>query len=149
MSQITEDPGSLSIQEYLEQWLSHVKSRVRIGTRQGYARLIRLHATPHIGEVPLEALSPLALQRLYASLLERKPPLSGGTVLNLHLVLTHALGQAVRWRLLPSNPAAGAQPPRPKRPDLTVVDATLAARLLRPPAARGWSFRRRLRSRAG
>ena len=149
MSQLAEDPGPLSTQEYLEQWLSHVRGRVRIGTHQGYARLIRLHATPHIGEVPLEELSPLTLQRLYASLLERKPPLSGGTVLNLHLVLTHALGQAVRWRLLPSNPAAGAQPPRPKRPDLTVVDATLAARLLRPPAARGWSFRRRLRSRAG
>lgn len=29
--------------------------------------------------------------------------LSGGTVVNPHLVLTQALGQAVRWQLLPVN----------------------------------------------
>jgi integrase len=61
--------------------------------------------------------------------------LSGGTVLNLHLALTNAFGQAVRWGLLVTNPAAGAQPPRPRRPELPAVDATLARRILR--ATRG------------
>lgn len=56
------------------------------------------------------ALTPLRLQKLYAVLLEGSespPALSGGTVLNLHLVLTQAFSQAVRWQLLAANPAKG------------------------------------------
>jgi integrase len=40
----------------------------------------------------------------------------------------------VRWGLLASNPASGAQPPRPRRAELAVVDAPLAARLLEASA---------------
>src|SRR5439155_7974053 len=80
-------------------------------------------------------LAPLHLQRLYAALLAGPGSrVSGGTVLNLHLVLTQALSQAVRWGLLASNPAAGAQPPRPNRAEIAVVDAPLAARLLEATA---------------
>jgi integrase len=60
----------------------------------------------------------------------RGPPLAGGTVLNLHLVLNQALGQAVRWQLLSANPASGVQPPRPKRSQRIAVDPELAQRLL-------------------
>src|SRR5207245_11237213 len=42
--------------------------------------------------------------------------------------------RAVRWGLLASTPASGAQPPRPRRAELTVVDAPLAARLLEASA---------------
>src|SRR5438552_11603455 len=100
--------------EYLKQWLAHAKGRVRPTTYEGYEALIRLHALPAIGEILLGELTPLDLQGLYASLLSERG-LSGGTVLNMHLVLTQALGQAVRWGLLTRNPAAGAQPPRPRR----------------------------------
>jgi len=51
-------------------------------------------------------------------------------VLNLHLVLRQALGQAVRWELLAANPAAGAQPPRPRRAAPLVADPALLERLL-------------------
>jgi integrase len=85
----------------------------------------------------LEGLRPLHLQGLYDDLLA-EGRLSAGTVLNLHLALTQALGQAVRWGILPANPAQGAQPPRPRRPEPLVVDAALASRLL--GATRGTSF---------
>jgi integrase len=51
-------------------------------------------------------------------------------VLNLHLVLTQAFGQAVRWDLILRSPIAGAQPPRPRRAEPIVVDQALAHRLL-------------------
>src|SRR5438445_13896010 len=102
--------------EYLSTWLAHMRGRVRPTTYEGYESLIRLHATPALGDISLEALTPLDIQGLYSSLLSGGS-LSGGTVLNMHLVLTQALGQAVRWGLLTANPAAGAQPPRPRRPD--------------------------------
>jgi integrase len=78
--------------------------------------------------VALDSLKPLALQALYGDLLSRG--LSGGTVLNLHLVLTQALGQAVRWGLIPANPAAAAQPPRPRRPELALMDPAAVERIL-------------------
>jgi integrase len=84
--------------------------------------------------VRLARLTPLQLQRVYADLLtrngEERRQLAAGTVLNLHLVLTQALGQAVRWLILATNPAAGAQPPRPRRAQPLSVSPELLSRLL-------------------
>ena len=51
---------------------------------------------------------------LDGTLVPRPPrrPLSAGSVLNLHLLLTQALGQAVRWQLLTET-----QPQAPNHPD--------------------------------
>jgi len=122
------DADALTFTGYLDQWLSHSRGRVRAKTHDGYAGLIRLYASPALGQVLLSELRPLHLQRLYGECLERG--LSGGTVLNLHLVMTQALSQAVRWGLISSNPASGAQPPRPRRPERVAVDARLAERIL-------------------
>ena len=122
-----------TVQEFLADWLAHVRGRVRQRTFEGYEGLIRRHVPPELGAVALSGVSPLQLQRLYGELLaggDDQPALSGGTVLNLHLVLTQAFSQAVRWGLLQANPAAGAQPPRPRRRERLVVDAPLAQRLL-------------------
>jgi integrase len=115
---------------YLGEWLAHTRGRVRATTYQGYESLVRCYALPAIGEIGLSELTPLHLQRLYSSLLVPERRLSAGTVLNLHLVLTRALGQAVRWGILASNPAKGAQPPRPVRPEPVVVDPALASRIV-------------------
>jgi hypothetical protein len=86
---------------------------------------------PALADLPLRDVGPLDLQSLYSFLLqERDPTIAAGTVLNLHLVLTQAFGQAVKWDLLDRSPAAGAQPPRPRRPEPVAVDANLAARML-------------------
>jgi integrase len=122
-----QDP---SLGHYLQEWLAHTRGRVRATTYAGYESLIRCYALPALGEVPLSELSPLHLQRLYSSLLVPERRLSAGTVLNLHLVLTQALGQAVRWGICASNPVKGAQPPRPVRPEPVVVDRDLAKRIV-------------------
>ncbi len=113
-------------------------------SRPGAARHLRRVRMPPslprasgLASVELAALTPLRLQQLYGELLdgsESRSALSGGTVLNLHLVLNQALGQAVRWQLLAVNPATGVQPPRPKRSQRVVVDPDLAQRLLEESA---------------
>jgi integrase len=85
---------------------------------------------PVLGAIPIEDVSPLQVQRLYGDLMAGERPLSGGTVLNLHLVLTQAFGQAVRWDILLRSPVVGAQPPRPRRAEPVIVDQELAHRLL-------------------
>lgn len=118
----------MNVGEYLDAWLDHVRGRVRVRTWEGYECLIRVNAKPELGERALSELHALDLQRLYGSLL--KKGLGGGTVLNLHLVLTQALAQAVRWGYLAANPAAGAQPPRPRRKELVVLDHAATAVIL-------------------
>ena len=125
--------NDISLDEYLELWLGHVRERVRATTFEGYECLLRCHVPSDLRELPLAAVTPLRLQRVYADLLavrDKARTLSGGTVLNLHLVLTQALGQAVRWQLLATNPAAGAQPPRPRRSPPVSVDPELLERLI-------------------
>jgi integrase len=125
--------GGGSVGGFLAAWLTHVRGRVRRVTFEGYEVLVRRHALPALGALELAALRPLHLQDLYGRLLAGgagRRPLAAGTVLNLHLVLTQALGQAVRWELLAANPAAGAQPPRPRRAAPLVADPALLERLL-------------------
>ncbi|MDP9269654.1 MAG: site-specific integrase [Chloroflexota bacterium] len=129
-AQVLEHDEDPSFGHYLQEWLAHARGRVRATTYAGYEYLIRVHAVPALGEVPLSELSPLHFQRLYSSLLVPERHLSAGTVLNLHLVLTQALGQAVRWGICASNPVRGAQPPRPVRPEPVVVTPALARRIV-------------------
>ena len=84
-------PGEdLDVGDYLRQWLAHVAGRVRPKTLDGYRGLIRLYASPGLGSLLLIELGPLQVQGLYSEMLERG--LSAGTVVNMHLVLTQALG---------------------------------------------------------
>jgi integrase len=138
-----EDSETLTVGDYLATWLAQVRGRVRGTTYDGYEALIRRHALPGLGEIPLRRLHPLHVQRLYARMLapgyrgQARSP-SAKTVANLHRVLRQAMGQALRWRLVEWNPAAAAEPPRPRRPDLAVVDRDLALRIL--AAAEGTRF---------
>ena len=127
------EPEEMTVGHYLDQWLAHVKGRVRATTYRGYESLIRLYAQPRIGQVPLCELHPLQVQAMYAELVEqpsRFGKLSAKTVGNLHRVLRQALLQAVRWQLILTNPADAAQPPRARRPELAVIDQDLALRIL-------------------
>jgi integrase len=124
----TEKDPSLAL--YLKEWLAHVRGRVRVTTYLGYESLIRCYVLPALGEVPLSEITPLHIQRLYSSLLLPERHLSGGTVLNLHLVLTQSLGQAVRWGIIEKNPVKGAHPPRPVRPEPVVIDPAMASRIV-------------------
>lgn len=131
------DPSSQTVAAYLAAWLGHVRGRVRAATYEGYEALLRLHALPHLGHLSIGEVTPLQVQGLYALLLapsDEGAALSGGTVLNLHLVLTQAFAQAQRWQLIPANPLAGAQPPRPKRQPRIVVNTELLERLLKTVA---------------
>jgi integrase len=124
---LEEGSETLSFESYAEAWLDHVRARVRPTTYRGYEGLIRGYVIPALGQVPLQSVRPLHIQRLESAALARVSP---GTVLNLHLVLTQALNQAVRWGLIAANPAKGAQPPRPRRPEPVVVGPDLVKQIL-------------------
>ncbi len=100
----------------LDQWLPAKRASLRPSTFESYQRNVARHVVPHLGHVPLQALSPDRLNAWYGELLERgQGPgrgLSVATTRYLHTILGKALGDAVRWGLVARNVAAAADPPK-------------------------------------
>ena len=106
---------SLTLGAYLAEWLTAHAPALRPSTVESYRQLCG-HAGP-LKEVRLTRLEPRHIAALYG---QKQQGLSAGRVLKLHRMLHKALGDAVRWGILPRNPAAGVDPPRPnsKQPQL-------------------------------
>jgi hypothetical protein len=66
---VSPDASALSLADYLDQWLSHCRGRVRAKTHDGYRGLVRLYAAPALGHIRLRELRPLDLQGLYSQAL--------------------------------------------------------------------------------
>jgi integrase len=116
------DPAKLTVDQYLDRWLTHIRSSLRARTVARYTALLRDHVRPHVGARPLKQLTPLEVQAVYDRLAVggRKDGKPGGLapqhILAVHRCLHRALAQAVTWRLVTHNAATHATPPpRPHR----------------------------------
>jgi integrase len=117
-------PARGTVGDYLtETWLPTKRRAIRETTALGYEKVIRTRIVPLIGNVQLTALDAVTLESLYAQLLtdggKGGRPLSPKTVANAAGVLSIALGDAVRLKLLPYNVASDAKLPRRKRREMT------------------------------
>lgn len=97
-----------SLGELLDRWLEAIASERTNYTMKEYRRLVEKDIKPKIGDVRLDRLTGARLDRFYASLAERLSPAS---VRRHHALIHAALGRAVKWGLLGSNPADRATPP--------------------------------------
>ena len=103
--------------EYLKQWLAtSVKGSVRESTYANHESIVRTHLIPSLGHNKLRRISGYHLSELYSKKLKS---LSPGCVTSIHATASKALRQAVRWRLIPFNPAEDASPPRYEPKELT------------------------------
>lgn len=123
------DDGNMTVGEYLERWLSDcVRGSVRESTFTRDKYLVTKHIVPGIGRVKLKNLNALRLQGLYRDRLDAG--LSPATVQKMHHVLHKALGQAVRWNLIPRNPADAVKAPTPTPKEMHPLSVHEARRLL-------------------
>jgi integrase len=111
------EPSKLTLGPFLtEMWLPAVRSQLRPSTFESYARNIRIHVLPELGETRLQALSALNLDRLYSHLLAsgRRDGrgLAPRTVRYVHTILHAALAYAARKNLVARNVAQLADPPK-------------------------------------
>jgi Phage integrase, N-terminal SAM-like domain len=130
---IALDPAKLTVDQYLDRWLDHVRTSLRARTVARYAALLRDHVQPHVGARPLKQLTPLEIQAIYDRLAisGRRDGQPGGLapqhILAVHRCLHRALAQAVTWRLLARNVATGATPPpRPHRKAVALAPEQVA-----------------------
>lgn len=123
------EPSRITLGEYLDRWFeAAVKPRVRPRTLQDYRQLLRLYMSPALGGRRLDQIRALDLQTVYSDLGQRVTAL---TVQKTHRVLSQALKQAVRWRLLSYNPAADVALPRDQRPEMSALTAAQAEGFIR------------------
>ena len=139
LSQLQEQLRSLSFVEpskrtfgnYLARWIDGLRATgLKPATVTSYREAVDLRVVPELGEVPLQALEPTDLDRLYARLLRegrrrRAGGLSPRTVRYTHTVIRKALADAMRKGLIVRNVADLASPP--------------SAKAARPPEMSSWT----------
>ena len=116
--------GQYTVGQWMDVWYeNYAKIKVRLSSHQTYKGYIKNHIKPNIGDIPLEKLTTLDLQRLYKTLLARgrvdrleskwQPRgLSPKTVRNIHQILSSALKLAQEQRIILTNPAEGCALPK-------------------------------------
>ena len=110
-------PSKQSLDNYLDTWLETVaKARVRESTFEDYKRVLAYYIRPELGETQLQRLFAPDIQAAYSRLTARD--LSARTVRYAHGVLRDALGHAVQWRLLQTNPCDYVDLPRKEQNEM-------------------------------
>jgi integrase len=114
-------PSRLTLGAFLtEQWLPTVRAAVRLTTWTTYRIYAEAQVVPALGHIPLQALTAVHLNRLYADLAEHgrrdgRGGLKPKSVRHVHVLLHKAISDAVRWGLVARNVADAADPPRVPR----------------------------------
>ena len=140
---LKQDKGQLAgpvvttLNAYLDHWLeTAARPRLRPKVFLEYAAQLVRYVRPALGSMRLSQLSPLAIQGLYGGMLARG--LSVRTVRLAHAILRNALRQAVKWRILASNPADAVDLPKQQRKEMLAMTEAEAARFLAATAGGPW-----------
>lgn len=120
------EPARQTVGQFLQDWLENsVKGSVRPRTLENYR-----YAVSHmmaIARVPLVKLTPQHIQRMYR---EKQEAGLTRTVSLMHSVLHKALGQAVKWGLVPRNVVEAVNPPRVPRKEFRPLSPEEVSRFL-------------------
>ena len=135
--------GKYTVGEWMEVWFQdYAKIKVRPSSHQTYQGYIQNHIRPNIGDIPLEKLTSLDLQKFYKKLLAQgrvdrveakgQPKgLSAKTVRNIHQILSSALKLAQEQRLILTNPAEGCALPRVEHQEMKTLTTVQLASFFR------------------
>ena len=121
-------PSRRTLRDYLLEWIDKGKPGIGDRTRDSYRWILVQYVLPTLGDRRLDQLGPLEIQELYNSMTARG--LSPRTVRYTHSILRSAVAQAVRWRMLPGNPADLVELPKMVRKEMRALSTREAADFL-------------------
>jgi len=123
------DARGLKVGTFLDQWLADVvKPTVRPWTFAGYEVHVRLHLKPALGRIPLERLTPLHVQQMVNA--KTREGLKPKSIRYIRGTLRSALNHAVKWGLIPKNPATLVDTPRVEQFEISPLTPDEARRFL-------------------
>jgi hypothetical protein len=99
----------ITVRQFLDRWLEHIKPRVSPRTHERYGEIVRMNLNPLLGAVVLTKLRPMQISDAYARALssgrrDGKGGLSASTVRYMHVILKASMAQAMRWQVLARSP---------------------------------------------
>lgn len=123
------EPVATTLDEYLDDWLKNAaKPRLRERTFIEYDYILKLYVRPKIGAKKLSELQPMDIQSIYTEM--QNNGLSPRTIRYANAVLSSALKQAVKWRMIIQNPAALVELPRESRKEMKALSPEESGRFL-------------------
>lgn len=132
------EPSKVTLAQFFERWLKHIKPNVSPRTHERYGQIATKNICPLLGAKTLSKLQPIDISGAYAQALESgrcdgAGGLSARTVNHMHRVLFSALDQAERWKMIVRNPAALLEKrdrPKIERKTVATIDAPTTATIL-------------------
>ena len=127
--------GQYTVGTWMDTWYENVaKIKVRASSHQTYKGYIDNHIKPNIGNIPLEKLTTMDLQKLYRKLLmkgrverieskEQPKGLSAKTVRNIHQVISSAMDLAVAQKIIIENPTDACGLPKVEHREMQTIPA--------------------------
>ena len=137
LSEIDQGRGSsggprATIAQLLDRWLE--TTELELTTRHTYASYINSKILPPLGSIPVRKIDVETLDRFSTELRKRGgsrgQPLAAMTVRQVHFILRAALGLAVKWGWIPTNPAERATVPRYIRQEVAPLTPAEVERFL-------------------
>ena len=142
--------GKYTVAEWVRLWFdTYSKPNIREQTAYYYSNYIEKHIVPGIGSTKLDKLTTLQIQRFYNKLktsgriqrydhIELKDKgLSNRFIRGVHSLLHAALDQAVRERLIQTNPSEGCKLPKIEKKEMKVLLPEQIGDYLREAGKRG------------
>ena len=126
--------GTYTVSSWVKTWYEvYAEPRIRPNTKAYYTNYIENHIIPGIGNISLDKLTTIQIQRFYNNLqktgrVQRKnfPPLKDASlsprvVRGVHTLLHNCLEQAVAERLILANPAQGCKLPQLEKREMKIL----------------------------
>lgn len=129
--------------QWMDVWFENcAKIKVRPSSHQTYRGYIDNHIKPNIGDIPLNKLSSLQLQKLYKKLLDggrverieskgQPKGLSAKTVRNINQMISSAMDFAKDQKLISSNPTGGCALPKLEHKEMKTLPVEQLTSFLR------------------
>jgi integrase len=141
-------PSTMTLSQYLDKWLAFRKTKLAPKTYHSYFSEIERHVKPAIGNIPLQEVEAIHLQEYYLKMetegrikpedkkgskkkdasdevprdkKELPPGLSQRTINYHHRILSAALKQAVKWKMIPYNPAQYVDTPTYEKKEMNFM----------------------------
>ena len=126
--------GTYTVSSWVKTWYEvYAEPRIRPNTKSYYTNYIENHIVPGIGNIPLDKLTTIQIQRFYNNLQKsgrvqrknfpelRDKSLSPRVVRGVHTLLHNCLEQAVSERLILTNPAQGCKLPQLEKKEMKIL----------------------------
>ena len=107
---LTFDGAQVSLQQYMESWLSGKTLARRPSTVRNYRRYMNLYILPALGRMRLQAITPSHIRQLYLRM--QSEGKGARTIQLVHVTLHCAFAQAVKEGLIGHNPLEAVERPK-------------------------------------